>query len=209
MLSSAKVRFFKFPSILRAWLKAHHGKCTELWIGFHKISSGKPSVTYSEAVEQALCFGWIDGVKKSIDANSYTQRFTPRKPKSKWSAVNIERARRLLATGAMETAGRKAFDGANVASRSYSYEQRNSAKLSAAQQRQFRARRQAWAFFQAQPPWYRRTASWWVISAKKEETRQKRLAVLIAHSLAAETIPPLTRKPALPKRNQRSTKMIL
>lgn len=197
-----KVRFFKSSSALRSWLKTHHGNCTELWIGFHKISSGRTSVTYSEAVEQALCFGWIDGVKKSVDANSYTHRFTPRKPRSKWSAINIERARKLLATGAMETAGRKAFEGADVGSRSYSYEQRNSATLSAAQQRQFRARKKAWEFFQAQPPGYRRTATWWVISAKKEETRQKRLATLIAHSLAAETIPPLTRKGTLPKRNQ-------
>lgn len=152
-------------------------------------------MTYSEAVEQALCFGWIDGIKKTVDANSYTHRFTPRKPKSKWSALNLERARRLLADGNMEAAGRKAFEGANVASRSYSYEQRNSATLSAAQQGQFRASKKAWQFFLAQAPWYRRTSVWWIISAKKEETRQKRLSRLIAHSLAGETIPPLTRKP--------------
>jgi len=200
--SRMKVTFFQSSSALRIWLKTNHLKCTELWIGVHKIASGKPGVTYSEAVEQALCFGWIDGVKKSVDANSYTHRFTPRKPNSKWSAVNLERARKLVAAGSMEAAGLKAFEGAEVSSRSYSYEQRNSANLSAAQERQFRASNKAWEFFQAQPPWYRRTASWWVISAKKEETRQKRLTRLIAHSFAGQTIPPLTRESTVRKRNQ-------
>jgi uncharacterized protein YdeI (YjbR/CyaY-like superfamily) len=196
-----KVRFFKSPSELRAWFKANHDKQRELWIGFHKIASGKPSVTYSEAVEQALCFGWIDGVKKSVDATSYTHRFSPRKATSKWSVINLERARKLAATGSMDPAGLKALERANVASRAYSYEQRNAARLNEAEERQFRESNRAWEFFQAQAPWYRRTASWWVISAKKEETRQKRLVSLIAHSLAQETIPPLTRKPRVRKRN--------
>ena len=196
-----KIRFFKSPSELRAWFKANHEKRRELWIGFHKIGSGKPTVSYSEAVEQALCFGWIDGVKKSVDANSYTHRFSPRKPRSKWSAVNLERARKLVASGTMEAAGLQALQGAKAASRAYSYEQRDSARLSETDERQFRRSEKAWQFFQNQAPWYRRTASWWVISAKKEETRQKRLAGLIAHSLEQETIPPLTRKPAVQKRN--------
>jgi uncharacterized protein YdeI (YjbR/CyaY-like superfamily) len=199
-----KVEFFQSSSALRDWLKANHDKCTELWIGFHKIASGKPSVTYATAVEQALCFGWIDGVKKSVDSYSYTHRFTPRKPKSKWSAVNLERAHKLLAQGSMEAAGLKAFQNADVASRAYSYEQRDAAKLSAADERQFHARKKAWQFFQAQAPWYRRTATWWVISAKKEETRKTRLASLIAHSLIGKTIPPLTRKSAVRKTNQRT-----
>jgi len=197
-----KITFFKSPSALRAWLRANHAARTELWIGFHKIGSGKPGVTYSEAVEQALCFGWIDGVKKSVNATAYTHRFTPRKPRSKWSAINLERARKLIATGNMEAAGLKALEGADTTSRAYSYEQRKSAKLSAVQEYQFQARRKAWEFFHAQAPWYQRTATWWIVSAKKEETRKKRLAKLIAHSLAGETIPPLTRKPANRKRNR-------
>jgi uncharacterized protein YdeI (YjbR/CyaY-like superfamily) len=199
-----KVKYFKSPTALRGWLEANHDRCTELWVGFYKIASGKPSVTYAEAVEQALCFGWIDGVKKSVDANSYTHRFTPRKPNSKWSALNLERARKLKAAGSMEAAGLKAFEAADVVTRSYSYEQRNSAKLNLAEEGKFRACQKAWDFFQAQAPWYRRTASWWVISAKKEETREKRLARLIAHSLAGEAVPPLNRKPAMRKAGRRA-----
>src|SRR5438270_13067506 len=108
------VTFFKSSSDLRAWFQANHEKYTELWIGFHKVSCPEPSVTYPEAVEQAICFGWIDGVKKSVDAVSYTHRFTPRKTRSKWSAVNIQRARRLVATGSMNPAGLKAFEGADL-----------------------------------------------------------------------------------------------
>jgi uncharacterized protein YdeI (YjbR/CyaY-like superfamily) len=200
------LRFFESPTALRAWLKANHRKQTELWIGIHKIGSGKPSVTYSEAVEQALCFGWIDGVKKSVDADSYTHRFSPRRAKSKWSAINLERARNLVTSGRMRLAGLKAFEAAEPTSRSYSYEQRNAAKLSPVDERQFRGRPKAWQFFQAQPPGYRRTATWWVISAKKQGTRQRRLDQLIAHSQAAEKIPLLTRKPLVQKRNNRAPK---
>jgi uncharacterized protein YdeI (YjbR/CyaY-like superfamily) len=198
-----KVKYFRSAPALRAWLKGNHERCAELWVGFYKLGSGKSSATYAEAVEQALCFGWIDGVKKSVDADSYTHRFTPRKPNSKWSAVNLQRARRLKAAGSMEAAGLKAFEAADLGSRSYSYEQRDSAKLTAEQERQFRGHPKAWEFFQSQAPWYRRTATWWVISAKKEETRQKRLASLVKHSLASATIPPLTRKSA-PRKPGRS-----
>jgi uncharacterized protein YdeI (YjbR/CyaY-like superfamily) len=189
-----KVVFFKSAADLRAWMESNHEVSTELHIGFYKKQSGKPSVTYSESVDEALCFGWIDGVRNSIDADAYTVRFTPRKPKSKWSAVNIERVRKLKDAGRMRTAGLNASAGAAEQSRAYSYEQRNAARFDAADERQFRARKQAWDFFQTQPPWYRRTATWWVISAKKEETRQKRLAQLIADSRRGQTIAPLTRK---------------
>jgi uncharacterized protein YdeI (YjbR/CyaY-like superfamily) len=192
------VAYFLSPNDLRKWLKANCARHSELWIGFYKKNSGRPSVTYSEALDEALCFGWIDGVRKSIDAGAYTVRFTPRKAKSRWSAVNIKRVRKLIDTGRMHTAGLKAFEGAESQPRAYSYEQRNTAKLTAADERQFRANEKAWTFFQTQPPWYRRTTTWWVISAKKEETRQKRLVELISCSERQEGIKELHRP--VPKR---------
>lgn len=190
-----KVTFFKSVSEFRTWLKENHSNHTELWVGFRKKASGKPSVSYPEAVEEALCFGWIDGLKKRVDADSYTHRFTPRRPKSQWSAVNIARARKLIAGRRMSRAGLMAFEGVEDTSRTYSYEQRNAAELSAVEKRQFHGHTAAWEFFQSQAPWYRRTATWWVISAKREETRRRRLNQLIADSAAARTILPLTRKP--------------
>jgi len=145
-------------------------------------------------VDGALCFGWIDGIRKSIDSTSYMIRFTPRKPRSVWSAVNVKRATELSASGLMHAAGIAAFqkrDGKR--SEIYSYEQRKTARLPAAYEKQFRANKIAWEFFQAQAPWYRRTCSWWVISAKKEETRLKRLAALIKDSAHQRTIPALIR----------------
>jgi uncharacterized protein YdeI (YjbR/CyaY-like superfamily) len=198
------VVFFTSAAALRAWMESNHEVSTELHIGFYKKQSGKPGVTYSESVDEALCFGWIDGVRNSIDAASYTVRFTPRKARSKWSAVNIERVRKLNDAGRMKTAGLDAFAGAPEQSRAYSYEQRNAARFDATAERQFRSKKLAWQFFQTQPPWYRRTATWWVISAKKEETRQKRLAQLIADSGRGRTIAPLTRKSAVPKRKMKA-----
>lgn len=182
------------PSDFRRWLEKHHDKAQELWVGFYKRSSDKLSITWPEAVDQALCFGWIDGIHKRIGDVSYTIRLTPRKPNSTWSSVNIKRARELSKLGLMRPAGLKALaerkqDKADI----YSYEQRKTARLSDAFERQFRANKKAWAFFQAQAPWYRRTATYWVISAKKEETRLKRLAALINSSAHGRTIPPLTR----------------
>jgi uncharacterized protein YdeI (YjbR/CyaY-like superfamily) len=175
--------FFPTPSAWRAWLEKHHAKTQELWVGFYKKSSGKPSITWPEAVDEALCFGWIDGLRKRVDEISYTIRFTPRKPTSTWSAVNIKRVGELTKMGLMRPAGVKAF-GRRKSDRSaiYSYEQRKGARLTGVDEKQFRAHKNAWKFFQGQPPWYRRTASWWVISAKKEETRRKRLARLIEDS---------------------------
>ncbi len=173
----------------------HHDKTPELWVGFHKRSSGKLSITWPEAVDEALCFGWIDGVRRSIDPISYTIRFTPRKPRSIWSAVNINRAKELLSLELMGLAGLKAFrELAEERSAVYSYEQRKTARLDDGYEQQFRANKKAWRFFQAQPPWYQRTAAWWVISAKKEETKLKRLATLIKDSERGRAIPPLTRR---------------
>jgi len=190
-----KPKFFATPAAWRAWLKENHNKSTELWVGFHKRSSGKPSITWAESVDSALCFGWIDGVRKSLGDDSYTIRFTPRRPRSVWSVVNIKRVGDLTAVKLMEPAGIEAFKSrADERSAIYAYEQRKGAKLSAEYEQRFRADRKAWEFFQAQPPWYRRTATWWVISAKKEETRLKRLSQLMEDSARDKTIRQLTRK---------------
>ena len=190
-----KPAFFPSPSEIRAWLAEHHGASDELWVGIYKRSSGKRSITWPEAVDAALCFGWIDGVRKSIDEVSYTIRFTPRRARSVWSDVNIKRVGDLTKSRLMRPAGLKAFQRREEArSKIYSYEQRKTAKLGRAYEQQFRVHEIAWRFFQAQAPWYRRTATWWVISGKKEETRQKRLARLIEDSGRERTIPPLTRK---------------
>jgi uncharacterized protein YdeI (YjbR/CyaY-like superfamily) len=164
------------------WLEKNHATATELLVGFYKKSSGKPNMTYQEALDEALCFGWIDGIRKSVDENRYTIRFTPRKPTSNWSNVNIKRVNELIAEGRMMPAGLAAFE-ARKAEKSgvYSYENRPR-QLSVEYERQFRANQTAWAFFQSQAPYYRRTACAWVITVKKEETRLRRLAVLIEDS---------------------------
>lgn len=188
--------FFPSPSAWRAWLEEHHAEMKELWVGLYKRESGRPSITWPEAVDGALCFGWIDGVRKSVDAISYKIRFTPRKPRSVWSAVNVRRATELSTMGLMHPAGLAAFQKRErKRSEIYSYEQRKDAKLPAAYEKRFRAHKTGWKFFQAQAPWYRRTSCWWIISAKKEETRLKRLAALIEDSEGQRTIPPLTRPP--------------
>lgn len=188
--------FFSSPSAWRAWLEEHHAETDELWVGFYKRDFERPGITWPEAVDGALCFGWIDGVRKSIDAISYKIRFTPRKPRSIWSAINIRRAAELSKLGLMHPAGLAAFQK-REGNRSgiYAYEQRQAAKLSAAFEKKFRANKVAWKFFQAQAPWYRRTSSWWIISAKKEETRLRRLVLLIEHSERQRAIPQLTRPP--------------
>ena len=193
--SGIKPAFFATPAEFRTWLAAHHQTARELWVGFYKKGAGRPSITWPESVDEALCFGWIDGVRKSIDDASYMIRFTPRAPRSTWSAVNIDRVTELTAQGRMHPAGLQAFEKRTEAkSRIYAYEQGKQAGFDEVHEREFRRHAKAWKFFQAQPPWYRRTASWWVMSAKKEETRQKRLAALIADSEAARTIRELNRK---------------
>ena len=185
-----------FPSSLafRTWLEQHHAEAQELWVGFHKKSTGKPSLTWPESVDAALCFGWIDGLRKSVNAETYTIRFTPRKPSSTWSAINIKRVGELTKLGLMQPAGLMAFwKRSDDKSAIYSYEQRKTAKLSDAYEKQFHANKKAWDYFQAQAPWYRRTASFWVISAKKEETKLKRLAALIEASERGESVAPLKR----------------
>src|SRR5260370_11265037 len=185
-----KPTFFQTPDDFRTWLEAHHDKLREQLVGFHKKDSAKPSITWPEAVSVALCFGWIDGVRKSRDETSYTIRFTPRKPTSTWSSINIKLVRKLTKKGLMHPAGLKAF-AARSAKKSgiYSYEQRKSARLTAQQAKQFRVNKTAWEFFRSQAPWYQRVTTYWVISAKREETKLKRLSELIEHSQNRQTLP--------------------
>ena len=193
-LKAPPPKFFASPAEWRAWLETHHRDSQELWVGFYKRKSDRPSITWPESVDGALCFGWIDGVRKSIDPLSYKIRFTPRRPRSIWSAINIKRTKELSKQGLMHPAGLEAFEKRDDdRSAIYSYEQRKTAKLPSEFEKQFRAKTEAWAFFQSQPPWYRRTSTYWIISAKKEETRRKRLATLIDCSLRKRPIPSLTR----------------
>jgi uncharacterized protein YdeI (YjbR/CyaY-like superfamily) len=188
------VRFFQHEKSFRNWLEKHHLKAIELLVGFHKKDSGRPSITYPEARDQALCFGWIDGVRRALDESSYTIRFTPRKPRSIWSIVNIKRVEEMTKLGQMSPAGLKAFESRDEKrSGIYSFENRQS-QLSPAYEEEFRANQKAWRFFQNMPPWYRRTAVFRVMSAKREETQLKRLRELIKDSAAGLSIKELRRK---------------
>lgn len=175
------IRFFKTPVEFRRWLKTNHAKETELWVGFYKVDSGKPSITWKESVDQALCFGWIDGVRKSIDGESYKIRFTPRKRKSNWSRVNIKRYSELLEQGLIEPAGKKAYEATSSKRRDYSYEQEKRV-LSPEFMRLLKKSKKAWAYFSNEAQWYQRTVSFWVMCAKKEETQLRRLKRLIKDS---------------------------
>jgi len=177
-----KPKFFRTAADLRAWLKKNHATATELWVGFYTKDSGKPSITWPESVDQALCFGWIDGIRKRVDEISYQIRFTPRRRGSIWSATNIKRAKELVRQKQMRPIGLKAF-AARIQNKSgiYSYEQR-STELRQPYARLLKKNKAAWNFFQTQPPAYRKMIGWWIISAKREETRMARLAKLISES---------------------------
>lgn len=179
---SMAITFFKTSTEFRTWLKKNHAKAPELLVGFYKKHSGKAGITYPEALDEALCFGWIDGVRKSIDEISYTIRFTPRKSRSNWSGVNIKRVGELTQLGRMQPAGLKIFaERDQKKSGVYSYETRPR-QLEGHYAEKFQANKNAWDFFQAQAPSYQRTATWWIMSAKKEETRLRRLATLMEGS---------------------------
>jgi uncharacterized protein YdeI (YjbR/CyaY-like superfamily) len=181
--------YFSSPDEFRAWLEEHHETATEVWVGYWKKATGKPSLVWSQAVDEALCFGWIDGVLRGIDDERHIQRFTPRKPASNWSAINIAKVERLRAEGRMRPAGEAAF-ARRRGERSgiYSYEQRHNARLEPDEQARFEANAAAWEYFSSRPPSYRKPALWWVVSAKKPETRERRLATLIEQSAAGEPI---------------------
>jgi uncharacterized protein YdeI (YjbR/CyaY-like superfamily) len=186
--------FFGTPEEFGAWLEEHHEGEAELIVGYHKKGSGKPSMTWAESVEQALRFGWIDGIRRTLDEDSYTIRFTPRKPSSNWSAKNVATVERLKAEGAMAPAGLRAYE-ARRADRTgiYSFERRKAAKLPPDFEERFRASRRAWEWFTSRPPGYRRTATHWVVSAKRDETRQRRLQTLIDCCSEERKIPLLAR----------------
>jgi uncharacterized protein YdeI (YjbR/CyaY-like superfamily) len=189
-----KPRFFATPADFRAWLEANHETETELVVGFHKKGSGKPSITWPESVDEALCVGWIDGVRRSLSETDYTIRFTPRRSRSIWSAVNVARAAELTKLARMRPAGLRAY-AARTPERTgiYAFERYEAAKLTKAQEKTLRANRKAAAFFDAQPPGYRKIAIHWVISARQEATRDRRLQLLIADSAAGRRIGPLRR----------------
>ena len=196
------VQFFPSATAFRTWLKKNGRTARELWVGFYQKSSGKPSITYPEALDEALCCGWIDGIRHKVAADAYTSRFTPRRPKSQWSAVNLKRVQELAKAGRMLPEGTAALAAAKTQDRKYSYEQRRNSTLENDHERLFQANRKAWDFFQSQAPWYRRTATSWVMSAKKQETRHKRLATLITDSEHGRRIKPLSRP--VPKRKTKT-----
>ena len=179
-----KPKFFPNPLRFRKWLEENHNKKKELLVGFYKKSSGKPSITWPESVDQALCFGWIDGIRRSIDEESYSIRFTPRNPKSTWSAVNIKKAEELKKLGLMNPAGLTAYKKReDKNSKIYSFEQRI-VQFDPQYEKTFKKNKKAWNNFLLQPPYYRKTVTHWVMSAKQEETRFKRLNRLIKDSEA-------------------------
>jgi uncharacterized protein YdeI (YjbR/CyaY-like superfamily) len=186
--------FFASPAEFRAWLEAHHATETEVMVGFYRKATGQPTMTWSESVDQALCFGWIDGVRRSLDESRYVMRFTPRQLRSNWSKINIAKVAELTAQGLMMPAGRRAFEQREEArSGVYSFEQERPHELPPEYVARFQGNPTAWDLFQQQPPGYRRTATHWVMSAKREETRLKRLATLIGDSANGRRIAQLTR----------------
>jgi uncharacterized protein YdeI (YjbR/CyaY-like superfamily) len=186
--------YFATPEAFRAWLEAHHETASELWVGFYKRSLGFPSITWQEAVDEALCVGWIDAVRKSIDHQRYMIRFTRRRARSIWSSVNVARVEALTAGGRMQPAGLRAFAGRKEErSGVYSHEQSDFPELTPDEERAFRENADAWTYFQSRPGSYRKAAIWSILSAKRDETRRKRLAELIDCSARGVTVPRLTR----------------
>jgi len=176
------IKFFKTQSEFHKWLEKNHGKSEEIFVGFYKVSSQKKSITYPQALDEAICYGWIDGIRKNIDEISYKIRFTPRKDISKWSNVNIKHAERLRKAGLMQPTGIKAFKEHKKGNKiKYSYEERTE-ELSAEYEKKFKVDKKAWEYFQQQAPYYKRIASFWVMSAKKDETRERRFNILIEDS---------------------------
>jgi uncharacterized protein YdeI (YjbR/CyaY-like superfamily) len=185
-------QFFETPADLRAWFAAHHETAPELFVGYWKKGTGGVGVSHPEAIEQALCFGWIDSVARRIDEQRYQVRFTPRRRGSVWSAVNIAKIAELTGHGLMHPAGLRAFEARTPEqSAVYSYEQAEDVRLDEAQEALFRANPAAWEWYAGQSPSYRRSAAHWVVGAKRAETRERRLAQLIIDSAAGRKVPPL------------------
>jgi uncharacterized protein YdeI (YjbR/CyaY-like superfamily) len=186
-------RSFRDVAAFRAWLAKHHDRESELILRLFKVHASHRGIGYREALDEALCWGWIDGVRRALDADSFTQRFTPRRARSVWSNVNVKRVRELEAEGRMAPPGLAAFRARDAARTGiYAFEQRPDA-LPPELERVFRAKPRAWRWYAAQAPWYRRATIHWVSSAKREATRRRRLATLIEHSANGRPIPPLDR----------------
>jgi uncharacterized protein YdeI (YjbR/CyaY-like superfamily) len=186
-------KFFKTQKDFHKWLEKNHSKFQELIVGFYKVNSGKPSIRYQEALDEALCFGWIDGIRRNIDEISYSIRFTPRRPKSYWSAVNTKRVAELAKLGLMQPSGLKTFNGRDKKKTERYSNERKNVKLDPEYEKRFKMNKKAWEFFQSKPPSYQKPAVWWIMSAKQEETRLKRLTQLIEDSENGRSIAPLTR----------------
>jgi uncharacterized protein YdeI (YjbR/CyaY-like superfamily) len=184
--------FFKSANELNKWFLKNHNKASEIWIGFYSVKSGKKTVTYKEAVDEALCFGWIDGIRKNIDEESYVNRFTPRRRGSIWSNVNTKRIKELIEEGRVQPSGLASFEK-RVEEKAgiYSFEQ-EAHKFFPAFEKKFKANKKAWKFFTSKAPWYQRTSIHWVMSAKQEATRLKRLETLITDSENERTLRQLT-----------------
>lgn len=198
-----EVRFFASAAAFRTWLQANHDTVRELWVGFYRKDSGRSGLTYDEALDQALCFGWIDGIKKKVDQASYTHRFTPRRPGSRWSAANVARVAALDAKGCLAAPGRRAFrDGVKDQPSGSS----RAIPLSRALVARFTSHQSAWAFYREQPAGYRRLAELWVMDAVKAETRERRLTVLIDDSAAQRRIAPLRKTSASQRRLEPATR---
>jgi uncharacterized protein YdeI (YjbR/CyaY-like superfamily) len=191
MVDNKKLLFFPTQLDFREWLEKNHLKENELLVGFYKVGTGKPSLTWSESVDQAICFGWIDGIRKSIDNESYSIRFTPRKPTSAWSAINIKKVEQLTKQGLMKPEGIEAFQKRKGnKSGIYSYEN-EPAKFPESYRKKFTSNKKAWAYFISMPPSYQKITTRWVMEAKQETTRIRRLEILIKDSDAGQKIKPI------------------
>ena len=188
---SEAATFFATPAELRAWFEKHHASESELWLGYYKKAAGRQTITWEEAVEEALCFGWIDGKVQTIDELRYRQRFSPRRRTSNWSEANIAKVAELQEQGRMTPAGEAAFAERREDPNALTYERRHEARFDKEQRSTFRANEAAWAWFEAQTDAYRHLATFWVVSAKRPETRARRLATLIECSAEGRRVPPL------------------
>ena len=183
--------FFPTPAQFRDWLAEHHDQRDELWVGYYKKATGLPSITWPESVDEALCFGWIDGIRKSVDDKCYKIRFTPRRPSSHWSARNLGRMKHLMAEGLVTEPGMAAFRRRNPAREKQAAHEQKNIVLPAEYERRLQADADAWDYFQRARPSYRKQVTWWVVSAKREETQLRRLRILIESSAKGEVIPPM------------------
>ena len=183
------ILFFATPNDFRNWLAENYDQHTELWVGYYKKSTKKASITWPESVDQALCYGWIDGIRKSVDEESYKIRFTPRRPNSVWSAVNLKKMKELIAEGLMEKPGLEIYEKRKAEKEQiYAYEQKQAAALPEAYEKLLKANEAAWAFFEKSAPYYKRQMTWWIISAKKKATQINRLNKLIEHSAEGKKV---------------------